>query len=340
MGAPSRMVAILVLSSVAILVLGTIAVTLVNNGIPRFTARTATATVIPGFTLSYQHSDNIVPIPCQWCGFFMPWHFNVAVQWDDVKYGGQGGGPPGDNLYGAVGAMDDCPHCIVYSGPACIQMMAFYRVGITFPQDLIYDQGELQVPAGEIQGNMQIERHGFGLTDAVYSTPPEIQTAFMSFVGPLYVHNQTSMTPLTPALLSTYIAGSYPVMWDDHNGWPVNMDPTWPSANKSEQGHYKVIAGYDDNNTPADTTDDLALIYDPWPEYTDKSILPAGASQGPGGTFDPYWLNVSTVLADTSDMFFVEFAAISEFSGIVLPIVGMTIVMAVAWRMRNRRKDF
>lgn len=116
------------------------------------------------------------------------------------------------------------------------------------------------------------------------------------------------------------------------------MDPTFPTADPKNQGHYKVIAGYDDANTAGVFSDDWALIYDPWPEYTDKSVLPAGAIPGPSGSFDPYWIPVSMVLGDPNDLFLVELAAIPEFSGLLIPVTGLALLAVVAVRIRTRDK--
>jgi hypothetical protein len=307
------------------------------GGLEKNASRISTVTVIPGFPLVHQHSDNTIGLPCLMCQAWMPWHFTVPVLWDDVKYGGAPAGPPGDNLYGAVGLFDDCPHCSVYSGPACVQMFIMYRGGTAPPQDMIYDICELDVMAGEIAGNGFIERHGVGVTDGTGGTWQEIQTAFQMLASPFYQHNQSDASALTASQLLSYVAGLYPVLWDDHGGWPANMDPTFPTADPKNQGHYKVIAGYDDANTAGVFSDDWALIYDPWPEYTDKSVLPAGAIPGPSGSFDPYWIPVSMVLGDPNDLFLVELAAIPEFSGLLVPVVGLCLSALVAVRARTRR---
>lgn len=300
-------------------------------------SRISAVTVIPGFPLAHQHSDNTIGLPCNMCNMWMPWHFVVPVLWDDVKYGGAPPGtPPGDNLYGAVGSFDDCPHCSVYSGPASIQMFIMYRGGTAPPQDMIYDICELDLLAGEIAGNAIIERHGVGVTDGTGGTQLEIQFAFQMLVSPYHQHNQSDTSALTASQLLSYMAGLYPVLWDDNGGWPANMDPTFPTADAKNQGHYKVIAGYDDANT-GDFSDDWALIYDPWPEYTDHSVLPAGAIPGPSGSFDPYWIPVPMVLGDPNDLFLVELAAIPEFSGLLIPVAGLSLLAVVAVRTRTRR---
>lgn len=341
---------VLVLIAIAVLVVGAIPLVTMNRDVLHWPAHTAVQTVIAGFALSYQYSDNPGGFPCAMCfAGGMGWHFGIPVLWDDVKYGGLVPQPgPGDNMYDVVPFGDDCPHCSVYSGPACIQMMWGYRSGPPLvPQDVIYDMCELDAPAGEVQGNKACERHGFGVLDGTGGMPPEIQTAFMVYIGPYFQHNQNDASALTPATLESYIAGLYPVIWDDHNGWPSNMDPRWPSPPDNQlQGHYKVIAGYDDGGTVGNPQDDLALIYDPWPGYNDllaqnPTPLPPGALPGPGGPAmpDPYWLPIGAVLGDVNDLFLVEFAAIPEFSGLLVPIVGMTVIALVAIRTRTGRRE-
>ena len=255
--------------------------------------------------------------------------------------------PPGDNLYGATGLYDDCPHCIVYSGPACIQMINGYRSGGPLvSQDQIYDDSEYDTGAGEQRGDMICQRHGYGVLDGTGGSIAEIQKVFDNWINPHHQHSQWDASNLTASTLASYIAGAYPVLWDDHGGWPSNMDPTWPiPPENTMQGHYKVIAGYDDQGTPG-VSDDLALIYDPWPGYNDLTALnptplPPGAVPGPGGASspDPYWLPVSTVLGDTNDLFLVEIAAIPEFSSLLMPIIGMTVIALVAIRIRAARRD-
>lgn len=312
-------------------------------------AHTAAQTMIPGFPLSYQHADTPGGFPCVMCGMYMPWHV-TPVLWDDVKYGGAPPGlPPGDNLYGPVGFSDDCPHCIVYSGPACIQMINGYRYGGPLvPQDMIYDDCELDSLNGEFQSDGMCQRHGFGVLDGTGASPSpsEIQKAFDMYINPHHQHNQWDASALVASTLASYITGLYPVIWDDHGGWPSNMDPTWPIAPENTmQGHYKVIAGYDDKGTPGES-DDLALIYDPWPGYNDVTAvnptpLPPGALPGPGGPSapDPYWLPVGSVIGDTNDLFIVEMAAIPEFSGLLVPVLGMTVIALVAIRIRAAREE-
>lgn len=339
---------ILALAVIAVLVVGSLTLATMTRDAPLWRAHTATQTVIPGFTLSHQHADGPGGFPCNFCLMWMPWHIG-PIMWNDTKYGGAGAPPPGDNQYGFVGLQDDCPHCIVYSGPASIQMVNGYRSGGPLvPQDMIYDDCELDtsvIPV-EIQSDGICQRHGFGVLDGTGGSPSEIQTAFKMYIGPMFQHNQWDGSALAASTLASYVAGFYPVIWDDHGGWPSNMDTRWPIAPENTmQGHYKVIAGYDDQGT-AIYSDDVALIYDPWPGYNDlmavnPTPLPPGATPGPGGatTPNPYWLPVGTVLGDFNDLFLVEFAAIPEFSHLLIPIVGMTAIALVAIRTRTAREE-
>jgi hypothetical protein len=306
-------------------------------------ARTSSVIDLP-IVSKHQYSDNILPdkIPCQACEYFMQWHYCVEVLWDDVKYGGHDDGAPGDDLYGARGEYDDCPHCSVYSGPACIQMLMDYYGGGFAPQDIIYEISELCMnPA-----NMLIEDHGAGMTDGLEgefgSTPAEIQYALHVFVepyaSPFFQHNQWDSSAMTPSQLRSYIFSSFPVLWDDHNGWPVNMSYGMPYRDIDAQGHYKIIGGYDDRGTPGDSSDDYAIIHDPWPEYVDHDLLPVGAIRFCGYA-NPYWLPVTMILEDSEDLFFVESTAIPEFSHQLIPIAGMTVIALVAIRIRVARRE-
>jgi hypothetical protein len=147
-----------------------------------------------------------------------------------------------------------------------------------------------------------------------------------------------SMNPLTPAQLQAYISGWQPVLWLDHNGWPDNQSAAYPPEEaRYDQGHAKVIGGYDDKGT-AEFSDDLCLIFDPWPEYTDKGILPTNATQYSVGVFDPYWLPLNDVnLTDINDIFLVPQVGIPEFSQVLVPIVGALLVALVSMRFLGRR---
>ena len=116
------------------------------------------------------------------------------------------------------------------------------------------------------------------------------------------------------------------------------MSESYPSSGyRADQGHAKVIAGYDDSDT-ADFKDDLCLIYDPWPEYNDMSILPKNATKGPGGTFDPYWLPLNDVnLSDKDDIHIVDkYPDIPEFGTVLVPVIGSLLVVAALARRRMK----
>jgi len=119
------------------------------------------------------------------------------------------------------------------------------------------------------------------------------------------------------------------------------MSTAYPANEyRSDQGHAKVIGGYDDAGT-ADYADDLCLIYDPWPEYNDNSVLPLNATNGPGGTYDPYWLPLNDVnLSDTSDIHIVDtHPDIPEFGSAVVPVLATLLFVAVlAWKRGPRRR--
>jgi hypothetical protein len=226
-------------------------------------------------------------------------------------------------------------------------MIALFR-GFASPatdQDVLYDIGELEVASGEISGDLNIQRHGVGMCDGTGATPIEVQTAFLSVLGVYVQHDYSGMNspPLTPSQLQQYITTWHPVLWLDHNGWPTNMSTSYPSSEyRSDQGHAKVIAGYDDQDT-ADFSDDLCLIYDPWPEYNDLGVLYVNATKGPGGTFDPYWLPLNDVnLSDTSDIYVVDtYPDIPEFGSVLIPIAAILIISTtLMWRMRAPRERF
>jgi hypothetical protein len=255
---------------------------------------------------------------------------NAPHAWNDTS------GP--DFTYGTA---DDCPHCSCYCAPACISMIAVYRGqgGNFVVQDNIYDCGKSTL--GETFKNGQIETHGVGMFDGTGGWPTEVQTAFQWSLGCACIeHNSTN--PLTVFLLAQYIAQGYPVLWLDRDGWPTNQSSLYPSLTyKADMGHAKVIAGWDDSDTLVDTSDDKCLIFDPWPEYNDTGILPMNATQGPGGTFDPYWLPLDDVLNDTSDIFLRDtLAPVPEFQSVLVPIVGLAIIaVVVIGQNRKSRKE-
>lgn len=241
-----------------------------------------------------------------------------------------------DGLDGIYGTPDDCPHCSAYCAPASIAMIATYRaVGVPFTyQDNIYDNGKVMGEAAV--GDSILSTHAVGMYDGTGALPIEVQTAFIWSLGPYAQHDWTSGTQMTAAQLELYIWLGHPVLWLDHGGWPTNV--SYPSETyRNDQGHAKVIIGYDNNDT-ADTSDDLVLVNDPWPEYNDRSILPVHATLGPGGTYDPYWYPLVVVnLNDLADIYLVDmFADIPEFSNVVFPTIAvLATVVIVAWRSRR-----
>lgn len=277
--------------------------------------------------LAYQHHDS--PMPC--AGIPPPCPVGPHA-WNDAK------GP--DGIYGNA---DDCPHCSAYCAPASISMISMYR-GLIAPanvQDRIYDNGKSVPP--EITGNIFIETHGVGMFHGVGGQPLEVQTAMFWALGPITQHDWAPGNPkgpLTYPLLLGYMAMGTPILWLDNGGWPANQSVAYPPlSNRTDQGHAKVIGGHDDNNTPADPTDDLLLIHDPWPEYMDVGTVPFNCTQGPGGTWDPYWQPLNDVnFADVNDVHLVDtFPAIPEFSAVLVPVTGMMLVVAVALILRRGR---
>ena len=288
-------------------------------------AEIETQAVIPMLAVIYQHKDTVMP-----CVAIPPCAPGVHA-WNDTS------GP--DTIYGNG---DDCPHCSCYCAPASIAMIStVYGMAVPFiDQDQIYDNGKLVPP--EITGSGVIETHGVGMYDGTGGTPIEVQGAMIwSLMGMGILQHDLSITmnPLTPAQLQTYISSWQPVLWLDHGGWPSNQSSAYPPSDaRNEQGHAKVIGGYDDNGTANTTSDDLCLIFDPWPEYTDKGILPKNATQYAGGVFDPYWLPLSDVnLTDVSDIFLVPVQGIPEFSDILVPVLGAVLVAVASMRFIGRR---
>ena len=297
-------------------------------------AHKASQTTLAGIALLDQHKDTMMPCgggfpPCPAPGPCLPHIPNDVI--------GVGPPPGGDNVYGTL---DDCPHCSAYCAPASIAMIAnYYLVGAPKnQQDDIYDQGKKSM--GEIQANGAIETHGVGMTGGSTGSAWEVQDAFNWSIGMCIQHNQSDGTALTAAQMQFYLTRGHPILWLDHNGWPANISNTaFSSSYRVDQGHAKVIAGYDDNDTAGTTVDDLCLIYDPWPEYNVKGILPLNATKGPGATCDPYWLPLNDVnLGDIQDKYLVDtFPDIPEFTTIVIPIVGTILIAVVASRLSSRR---
>lgn len=240
------------------------------------------------------------------------------------------------------GTPDDCPHCSAYCAPASIAMIATYRgIGMPFNlQDWIYDNGKVVAP--EIRGDGIIQTHGEGMYDGTGARPFEVQMSMTWSLGvPITQHDWAPANPkgpMTPALLQGYIGGGTPVLWLDHGGWPQNQSPSYPpQTNRTDQGHAKVIGGYDDNGTPGNASDDLCLIYDPWPEYFQLSILPSNCTQGPFGSWDPYWQPLNDInLLDVADIYLVDtFPVIPEFTTLALPLIGTLMIAAVVLRRKK-----
>lgn len=277
-----------------------------------------------------QHKDTIMRCDggafCNQSGVWPPHPFPPYLPPTDV-----------DGLDGIYGTPDDCPHCSAYCAPASIAMIATYRsVGVPFTnQDDIYDNGKL---IGETAlGDSILSTHAVGMYDGTGAWPMEVQTAFIWSIGLYAQHDWSSGTQLTAAQMELYIQLGHPILWLDHNGWPSNI--SYPSETyRTDQGHAKVIVGYDNNDT-ADTADDLVLVNDPWPEYNHRLILPMHATLGPGGTYDPYWYPLTMVnLNDPADIYLVDtYADIPEFSSIVIPtLTVLAAVVVIAWRKGSR----
>lgn len=328
-----RVVVVVSLLVVALLVAG-LSLNAMNRSEETLPSRTMVMLLLPVGVL-HQHKDTfmacVAPPPC-----FPP---NAPHVWNDAK------GP--DGIYGSP---DDCPHCSCYCAPASIAMIASYRM-MPPPlnqQDDIYDAGKSTL--GDIAGDLILSTHGVGMFDGFGGWPPEVQVAMQWAVGPIIQHNQADGTALTAALLKQYILNSHPVLWLDHGGWPANMTALYPGdpgeeppvTYRYDQGHAKVIGGYDDFGT-ADLSDDICLIFDPWPEYDDLSILPTNATLGPGGTYDPYWLPLNDVnLADFQDRYLVDTfpdVIIGELEGALVPLTIVAVALIACGLKRRRLKE-
>jgi hypothetical protein len=270
---------------------------------------------LAGIPLVYQHKDTNMNCAAG-CGA-------VAHGQTDVE------GP--DGFYGTA---DDCPHCSVYCAPASISMISQYRgrVGNVIQQDWIYDQGK-NIASGEIPNDGILQTHGVGMKDTGWT---EVQTAFTLSVGAaILVHSTAGANAIAGAQVIAYIDSGHPILWDDHNGWPANQSAAFPPVSvRTDMGHTKVVAGYDDSGTPGNTADDWYLIYDPWPEYNDNGTKYVGSKKGPGDTFDPYWIPSGFVL-DPNDIHMADtYPNIPEFTALmVLPAAGLlaVVVVAAAW---------
>ncbi len=270
--------------------------------------------------LIYQHKDT--NMTCILCANSAP------HAWNDSS------GP--DGIYGTA---DDCPHCSSYCAPASIAMIATYHgfSGNRTKQDYIYDQGKQT--DGEIQKDNILESHGVGMYDGTGGRPAEVQASFQWAVGS-FTQYGAGTTALTGNVVINSINNGHPILWLDHYGWPANLSTSLPGWYNMtyDQGHAKVIIGYDDNNTPENYSDDRYLINDPWPEYNDKGILPQNATPGPGGTYDPYWIPASIVLNDQSnDVELIDNIVIPELTGFVFIPITAILIVAIFWRNFHRK---
>jgi len=299
-----------------------------NDTIP---AGPLTVTEIPGFPLLYQHKDTVMQCTVPPDGAFAHPGFPTDIWGADMTYG----------------TMDDEPHCSAYCAPGSIAMIATFRnvVAPMNQQDDIYDAGK-SVWGGEVaKGDSIINTHGVGMFDGSppgMGLPHEVQDSFQAALGAFTQHDWWGQgnVSLNATKLQDYIVTWHPVLWLDHGGFPVNQSPLYPD-NQALQGHAKVITGYNDCDTPGDFSDDLVLIYDPWPEYNHRNILPVNATQYAPGVFDPYWLPLNDVnLSDPLDIFLVDhYPDIPEFAHIIIPIMGTLIMAMIAGRWSSRKQQ-
>jgi hypothetical protein len=208
-------------------------------------------------------------------------------------------------LNGIYGDNDDCPHCSTYCAPAAISMIstAYGRSAEKVEQDWIYDGGK-NLP--DIVRDGYLTTRGVGMFHGVGSAFFEVQDALDFALDPMLHDEYNTGKPMSNSIMKGHIENNRPVLWIDHNGWPENFSDNinLPETIRQYQGHARVIAGYDDEDT-AETQDDRLLIYDPWPEYNDSGFLPDGAEKGPDDTYDPYWFPLSAVVGDVNDLFLV-----------------------------------
>jgi len=160
-----------------------------------------------------------------------------------------------------------CAHCGMYCGPGACSMYAGFK-GRPAPfgnQDNIYDNGKSA--QGEITGNGTLETHGVGMYVGLGGMPAEVQAAFQyALAVPPFQHGPVaSGWPLiTRQIVKWYIDHNQPILWIDIGSWPSDQTGI-PSELYYESGHCKIIAGYNDNDTPGDLNDDTYRIFDPWP---------------------------------------------------------------------------
>jgi hypothetical protein len=180
-----------------------------------------------------------------------------------------------------------CNHCGMYCGPgACSMYASFMGRGIPFTnQDDIYDNGKSA--QGEILGNGILETDGVGMYVGLGGWPAEVQQAFTYAVGlqPFQHGPVASGFPLiTPGIVKWYLDHNLPILWVDIGIWPSDQENI-PAQLYYESGHCKIIAGYNDNDTPGNFNDDSYLIFDPWPT-----------------SGSPYWVALNLVI-DPADIY-------------------------------------
>lgn len=173
----------------------------------------------------------------------------------------------GAGIAHAANHATQCNHCGMYCGPGACSMYASFkgRLAPFVNQDDIYDNGKSA--QGEITGNGTLETHGVGMYAGLGGWPPEIQAAFAYAVGiQPFQHGPVAngMPVLTPPIVKWYLDHNQPILWIDIGSWP-NDQSGIPTGLYMESGHCKIIAGYDDNNTPGNFADDSYHIFDPWP---------------------------------------------------------------------------
>ena len=69
-------------------------------------------------------------------------------------------------------------------------------------------------------------------------------------------------------------------------------------------------------------------------------FLPMNATNGPGDTFDPYWLPLNDVnLSDVADVYLVDTfpdVVIGEFPTVLMPVPALVVlVVVISWRRRE-----
>jgi hypothetical protein len=224
-------------------------------------------------------------------------------------------------------------YCGTYCVPAAIAMIADYigQTGNFILQDYIYDNGKST--QGDTIGDGIIDTRGRGMFDGSGSSSPtnitEVQAAYSWAVSSSYTE-YNSGSQISPPDIRLFIDNSFPILWLDHNGWPAGMpwsaiDDIQSGVNQDlitqNQGHAKVIVGYDMNNTPANDFDDTYQILDPWPTAART------------GVHDTYHSNVS----DINDIFIVQTAALVEFAPNMVIIIIPVIVIAITIIIQRKR---